>query len=149
MKHVKKYWFIVAIFVVFGFAASIAFEKKIPIVDAQSTNGVSPAISDVKVKEVEATSTTIDWTTDAKSDSVVNYGTTKNLGTAKGPNPSLTSHETVIEDLDPATQYFFRISSADSAGNRSFSPTFGFTTPGTVNVPNISKISNAEQKQLT
>src|SRR3989344_782340 len=120
---------------------------RVPQVEAQSTT--PPMISNIKISNIGATSTIIRWTTNVNSDSVTNFSIGKNLGTSKDPNPSVMDHETILTDLEPATIYFFRVSSADSAGNRSFSATYQFTTPGTEKIIGLDEVVSEEQKLIT
>ncbi len=128
-----------------GILGATLYAKNIS--EAQSVT--PPQISKVTVTDLQASSTLINWTTDSNSDSVVTFGISKGLGTAKDPNPSATTHQVILPDLEPATAYFFRVSSADAVGNRSFSATYQFTTPGTQPIPGLSAIQNADQRLLT
>lgn len=68
--------------------------------------------------------TTIGWTTNENSYSVVKYGTaTNNLNlTAGSVIDSATVHSVAISNLSPGTLYYYQIFSADSSGNLLKSP---------------------------
>lgn len=71
---------------------------------------------------------TITWTTDVPADSQVQYGTTTAYGNTTSLDRTLvTSHSVTINDLGRKTQYFFQVSSRDSAGRLS-SATGSFRT---------------------
>jgi hypothetical protein len=120
------------IFFIVAFAIGFFVMKNIGAlpVSAQETakDTVPPAISNVKVAEVSATSSTITWDTDELSDSLINYGLDKNYGIVRDPRADKTSHAIVIDDLAPGTDYFFRITSADGSGNQGISNDFTFKT---------------------
>jgi hypothetical protein len=109
---------------------------------------VPPVITEVKITELGATSTAIAWKTNELSNSFVNFGVAKNLGISREPNPSVMNHEVVLTDLEPATTYFFRVMSADVAGNQSFSGTYQLTTKGTKTVKGLEEVPSEEQRQL-
>src|SRR5690349_17484943 len=77
-----------------------------PAVAAPST----PRISQVQTSAVSAGSVRISWTTDVTSDSLVSYGTSSPLP-SNAPQVFLanavTNHSIQLNDLSPATQYYF------------------------------------------
>lgn len=91
-------------------------------------SGEPPIISEIKVSDITATSTLIKWKTDKKADSLVNFGLDKNYGVSRDPHFNKTEHEIYLTDLMPNTQYFFRITSADSDGNQKITNDYTFTT---------------------
>ncbi len=70
----------------------------------------------------------INWTTDVNADGTINYGLDQNVGTVRYPKYDTKTHALVIDGLDPATTYFFRVISADEKGNRSATAGLTFTT---------------------
>lgn len=86
-----------------------------------------PVVSDVRAVNVEATSATILWTTDKAATSQVEY-----WGAAPGGTVSMadqvTSHAVDIPGLSPWGKYFYRVRSADAAGNLTVSATYSFRT---------------------
>ena len=120
----------------------------IPATWAQIQDLVAPTISDVKVFDVDEDSATVTWTTDEDSDSIINYGLLDNYGIIRDPLPDNTSHELVIDRLDPSTTYHFRIVSIDAAGNQSFSGDFKFTTKGTQNIQGINNVPTPEEQAI-
>jgi hypothetical protein len=120
------------IFAVVAFAIGFFVMKNIGALpasaDETAKDSVPPAISNVKVAEVSATSSTITWDTDELSDSLVNYGLDKNYGIVRDPRADKTSHEIVIDNLAQGTDYFFRITSTDGSGNQGISNDFSFKT---------------------
>jgi len=77
-----------------------------------------PAISAVVTAIVNNTSAVIDWSTDEPSTSQVVYGVDTAYGSQTVASPALaTSHSVVIDGLDASTAYYYKIVSADAAGN--------------------------------
>ena len=98
-----------------------------------------PVISSVNATTgVDGTSETITWSTDEASDSQVTYGTapdTLNLSASGAGNA--TSHSVSLTGLAANTTYYYRVSSADVAGNRATYPAAPaspaqFTSPSSV-----------------
>jgi len=94
-----------------------------------------PTISNVAAVNVGSSAATIMWTTDERSDSQVEYGTTSAYGNSTLLDVSLvTSHSVTLTGLSPSTLYHYRVRSRDAAGNLAVSGDFTFTTsaPGQV-----------------
>lgn len=85
-----------------------------------SADTVAPAIATV-VATPSGQSATVTWTTDEPSTSRVDYGTTTSLGTS-ATGASGTTHSVTLTGLTPGTQYHYRVSSSDPAGNASTAP---------------------------
>ncbi len=82
-----------------------------------STDG-PPVISGVQVAQVTASSATITWTTGARADSMVRYGTTPAYGSQTPVDPALVqNHTVVVTGLSPATLYHFQAVSANGYGS--------------------------------
>jgi hypothetical protein len=89
-----------------------------------------PVISNVTATNVLSTSATITWTTNEAATSQVEFGTTTGYGTTTPLDPSMvTSHSISISGLTATTQYHYRVTSKDAAGNQTISGDFTFTTP--------------------
>jgi N,N-dimethylformamidase beta subunit-like, C-terminal/Domain of unknown function (DUF4082)/Bacterial Ig-like domain/Calx-beta domain/Bacterial Ig domain/Purple acid Phosphatase, N-terminal domain len=88
------------------------------------------------------TSATVSWTTDEPATSLVNYGLTPtSLSSSSSVAGLRTGHEVLLTGLTPGTQYYYRVTSADAAGNSTSAPASPatFTTnspppPGAVTV---------------
>ena len=79
-----------------------------------------PVISDINVTDITRTSVVINWTTNEPATSQVDYWASP--GTLTPLDEELvTEHSVLIEGLDPATTYTFKVMSADGAGNLSTS----------------------------
>jgi PKD repeat protein len=57
------------------------------------------------------------WETDEAGNSVVEYGPDTSYGFTKTIDNYLTNHYVMLDDLSPDTDYHFRVSSTDAAGN--------------------------------
>ncbi|HET7486307.1 MAG TPA: DUF4082 domain-containing protein, partial [Acidimicrobiales bacterium] len=81
-----------------------------------------PAISSVSAIP-GGTSAVVTWTTNEVSNSRVDYGTdSASLASSVSDATMVTSHSVTLNGLAPATTYFFRVTSADAAGNPATSP---------------------------
>ena len=101
---------------------------------AQSTE-----ISDVTISEISDSSAKIQWKTNVETDATVNFGLDDRVGVVRDPAFDKTDHALTIDDLDPATTYYFRVVSADASGNRSTTGNLIFTTKSSSQTPKIIK----------
>lgn len=70
----------------------------------------------------------IAWTTDESSNSSVNYGATRNLGTIAGNSSLVTLHNiTITAELHPNVMYYYNTTSCDAVANCNTSGTYNFT----------------------
>lgn len=79
------------------------------------------------------TSSTITWTTDEISSSIVDYGLTNAYGTStaeEDTSPRVTSHSVDVSGLVACTTYHYRVSSTDGASNTAIGSDNTFTTTG-------------------
>lgn len=83
-----------------------------------------PSISDLL-----HSSTSIIWSTDEESNSVVEYGTTLEYGHIVGEEANVTQHSMAIDSLLPGTMHYYRVSSTDANGNTVYSKSRTFNTP--------------------
>ncbi|MFW5885180.1 MAG: fibronectin type III domain-containing protein [Patescibacteria group bacterium] len=88
-----------------------------------------PVISDVRVSNITSKEATIEWKTNEKADSYVEYGLTKNLGQTYGDKSLKKKH---LVDLPPVlslgSKYYYRVVSKDSSGNEAVSDIKSFKT---------------------
>ncbi len=88
-----------------------------------------PVISAVKSASITTTGAALTWTTDEASSTQALYGTaqpeTQSSALDKAP---VTSHKVVLTGLTPGKTYYFRVRSADAAGNTTTSNSAVFTT---------------------
>lgn len=115
----------------------------------EGADDTAPVISVVFSGTSTATSTTIAWTTNENSDSLVDFGTVAGVYTNTQGNSedSVTEHSVTLSSLSPSTTYYFRVKSSDSLGNQATNDSnYSFTTapspdPGDVTAPVISAIT--------
>lgn len=86
-----------------------------------------PAITNISIDSVTATSSTISWTTDKEADSLVNYSLSRDYGTIRIPEAT-KDHKLIIPDLLSDQFYYFRVVSSDADGNQSISNDLSFVT---------------------
>lgn len=81
--------------------------------------------------EVDLTSSSvvITWTTDAASDSRVEYGLDTTYGNESGSSTLVSQHSVKLSGLTPGTTYHYRVSSAAPNRTRVYSSDRTFTTP--------------------
>lgn len=84
-------------------------------------------VTDVNYSSTDST-ITINWETNRDADSHVRWGTDKNLSEEKNEDRREEKHRTILKDLKPETQYFFRIKSTDSDGNSDTSKIHSIST---------------------
>lgn len=92
-------------------------------------NATAPVLSNLTVTNINSTQVMINWSTDEGANSSLNIGPSPSLGT-KYTNTSFTRQHSVIINLNPATLYYFVITSSDSLGNTGAAPMASFTTQG-------------------
>jgi hypothetical protein len=89
----------------------------------------------------------ITWTTDEPADSVVNYGTTTDLGNTESDSSLLLKHEIVISNLLPDQLYYYEIQSTDEDGNTAVDDNNGnyytFTTEQDTSPPVITNVQTS------
>jgi PKD repeat protein len=73
-----------------------------------------PGIGDVQIDQV-----TIVWRTDEPADSFVDYGAATTYGNRAGDAALVRAHEVTLSGLEGGTEYHYRVSSTDLAGNSS------------------------------
>ncbi len=105
------------------------------------------AISNIQAASVNATTTTITWTTSKDATSQVEYGTSSIYGSQRTTNSTTptTTHSVTLSGLTSSTIYHFRvISTADSktttSGDNTFATGMGAVT---LNVTGVSAVPNA------
>lgn len=109
---------------------------------SQAGDATPPAISDVVVSSLSLNSASINWVTDEPATSFVDYGTTVDLGSSSGSSVSASAHSVTLDGLAGGAQYYFRVRSADAAGNSSVDNNDGdfytFVTAADGGAPTIS-----------
>jgi hypothetical protein len=91
---------------------------------------IPPKIEDVRVTDMATNTAVVRWTTSEPSTGQVDYGQTDKLGTSQ-TDELVTDHKlTLSAKLSPAHTYYFKVSSTDSAGNKSSSAVRTFKTVG-------------------
>jgi len=92
------------------------------------TDRKAPVISDVKV-DVGATTATVTWATNEDANEGVQYGTGPEYGLLNGMSLNTSrNHKITLTKLYPSNQYFYKVISIDSSGNKAESPQASFTT---------------------
>ena len=102
-----------------------------------STSGV-PVIStaSIVVSNITASTATISWTTNAPSNTTVNYGLTTSYGGTATNAASVTSHTITLTGLTPVKTYHFRCNSINPYG----SSTTGDLTFTTIAAPTVTGV---------
>ena len=121
-----------------GLADGTTYYYRVTSADAASNSTTSPAASAAPatfvtpdttppvVTAVAATGSgsaaTVTWTTNESSTSTVQFGTTATSLTSSASGATGTAHSVALSGLVPNTRYFYRVVSADAAGNSTTSP---------------------------
>ena len=93
-----------------------------PYAATYGSDTTPPVVTNV-VATPKSTSSTISWTTDEPSSSEVHFGTTAGALSLTATSPGLvTSHSVTLTGLTPSTTHHYRVSSADTLGNATTSP---------------------------
>ncbi len=81
-----------------------------------TASGGEPQISNI-ISSTTATTAIVSWTTDEAATSSINYGISDSYGLASSSAISTTSHSFFLSGLAVYTNYHFRLTSGDAAGN--------------------------------
>jgi hypothetical protein len=96
---------------------------------ATSPAGSGPEIGSVVARQLTGTMAWLDWSTSSGNVAQVEYGTTANYGAFTLLKVfGSPAQEMVLTDLQPATQYHFRVKAWDGAGSLGSSNDFTFVT---------------------
>ncbi len=98
-----------------------------------SSDTTPPEIEQVTVIDVTSQSARIAWSTNENAEGQIEYGLTESYSSATPVDTAhVTEHEVLLEGLERAATYHFRVVSRDPAGNVSFSDDLVLTTSGDV-----------------
>jgi hypothetical protein len=98
-------------------------------VNVLNGNQVGPVVSQLGVIAADARTITLGWQTDKPALCTVEYGLTSSFGLVAAESTLVPSHLVTLSNLQPATNYFVRIRSADAVTNVSFTDTMVVSTP--------------------
>jgi peptidoglycan hydrolase-like protein with peptidoglycan-binding domain len=88
-----------------------------------------PVVSLIIVSNVSTSSAVIGWTTDELADGRIEYGTAAGYGSTSGYDTDYTlTDEATLSGLTPDTFYHYRVRTADTEGNETFSADNTFST---------------------
>ncbi len=107
------------------------------VATAAGPDTTPPTISAVNTTSLGDTSTTITWSTDENSDSLVEYGPTTSYGSTAGNASLVLNHSVGLTGLSASTLYHFRVTSTDASNNSTTSGDFTFTTLAAGSVADI------------
>ncbi|OGY23208.1 MAG: hypothetical protein A2172_02405 [Candidatus Woykebacteria bacterium RBG_13_40_15] len=110
-------------------------DKTAPVTSTSTPKPVdktAPVISNIKVSKPGLNSATISWKTNEPANSTVNYGISQNLGLSASNGGLRTSQVINLSGnfLVPGTTYYYKVISADEAGNAATSKILSFKTKG-------------------
>jgi hypothetical protein len=87
-----------------------------------------PIISDTEITSITDKLATIEFNTDELGDTFIDYGLTENLGLSAGSSQDVYEHTITVTNLQPNTQYYFKVGSIDKSGNEKVSDTVMYFT---------------------
>jgi LPXTG-motif cell wall-anchored protein len=93
-----------------------------------ATDTETLTISDLEVSGITATTATISWKTNESATGKVYFGTIPSYGQEASDNQETTDHSIVIGSLESGTLYYFKVESANAAGDLASSEGKTFTT---------------------
>ena len=102
------------------------FETALEVV---AIDNVPPEITDVSVANITTSEATVSWVTDEMAQGKVEYGKTAEYG-ASSPLAAdyAIEHSISLSNLDPDTEYHYRVVAQDESGNEAISPDEIFIT---------------------
>src|SRR5262249_28982167 len=93
-----------------------------------------PTISNLRARTIDSAKGSISWTTDEPANSQVEYSTDFTFPQAQTLKVTsaafVTTRTLLLTGLKSNTTYYYRVTSADAAGNSTTSPAPSFTVPG-------------------
>ncbi|MDQ7087340.1 MAG: S8 family serine peptidase [Acidobacteriota bacterium] len=90
----------------------------IPKTDTADIDCSEPLITDVRDEGATLTSVSIKWSTDERSDSLVEYGPAIPPTLEQADGRLVQQHSVLLSRLDECTVYYYRVTSVDALGNR-------------------------------
>ena len=96
----------------------------VDVVFDRAADTTAPTVTKVAASG-SGTTATVTWATDEPSTSVVDYGTSPGTLDQRRTGAEGTAHAVDLDGLAPNTRYYFRVTSADAAGNATTSPAPG------------------------
>ncbi|MBA3044634.1 MAG: pre-peptidase C-terminal domain-containing protein [Candidatus Thermoplasmatota archaeon] len=114
----------------YSYSGGGTFSVKATSTSSTPTDITPPTISSMAVSSITDTGATVTWTTNEAATSVVEYGTTTSYGLTASGSTYVTSHNRPLTGLAANTKYYYRVKSADAAGNMATGTGNSFTTTG-------------------
>lgn len=109
-------------------------------------DNVPPQIAEVTVSHITPSGATIGWTTDELAQGTVEYGATGAYGSsAAATDDYAEEHSVALADLEPGTEYHFRVMVRDESGNGAVSPDELFTTSDSAVATSTSSATTTEE----
>lgn len=113
MRQVKLPTILGLILLVLGVASGVVLVQTRQIFRAAADPSEIP--QQVKITDINDKSFVVSWVTEKPTLGFVSYGTSESLGSVANQKPSLSQssliHYIVVENLKPATNYFFKVGS--------------------------------------
>jgi len=116
---------------------------KVKATSTGASDTTAPTISGMTATSITTSGATITWTTNEAATSIVEYGLTTSYGSTATSTTLKTSHSVALTGLNANTKYYYRVKSADAAGNVATSSGSSFTTQAAADTtpPTISSIA--------
>lgn len=107
------------------------------IVEVTTPERIPLVVSTVRFSNTTNASTTVTWTTNKLSTTLLEYGTSSSYGASLSDTNQNTDHSMKIDNLSPGTTYHVRIKTTDADGNYIISDDYAIDIPA---VPAVSDI---------
>jgi len=113
-------------------AGNTAVSGNFSFTTASLPDTVPPVLSNINVDYISQDTAIITWESNEPATSQVVYGDSPSYGNATPTNTThVTGHQRTLTNLFPATTYYYRAVSVDTAGHTTASDEFSFTTAAT------------------
>jgi hypothetical protein len=113
--------------------------------NSQPDPGSDLVISNISVVDITATSASVQFNMSPAATGQTEYGTSDALGSLHGPETSLLSfHKQKLNNLEPNTVYFYRVSGTDGDGSSATSKIRSFRTSSSDTSGDGSELSTVE-----
>lgn len=137
MRQVKLPTILVLMLLVLGVAVGVVLVQTRQVFKAAADPSEIP--QQVKITDITEKSFVVSWVTEKPTLGFISYGTSESLGTVANqkspPSQNSLVHRVIIENLKPATNYFFKVGSGKNTFDKNGQPYQVKTAPGLSSIP--------------
>lgn len=113
-------------------SATFTFTEPAPPPKPKPKDKTAPKISNIETTNLSSSSATVEWTTNEKADSVVEWGSTDEYGLTVSSTKLVKNHSLNLDKrfLEAGGEYHYRVKSKDKSGNKATSEDQTFNISG-------------------